>query len=396
MYTSPNKRHRAYKDLPRNSLPDTKYWVILFTTIILFIGLTVTLFVSLALADDENQYGGPSGGNYSGNKNNDSGNAGSNKQPSTGSSSKNNISLPSATAGGGYLSTSASSASEIDNISSQCAILVDIGSNTSLAHKNADVKIYPASMTKVMTLLVACERAQSPTAVLTLTEKMVEKYSLPENKGGSLAFEWEAGNQVSVEDALYMVIYESDTYACWLLADYIAGSEEGFVEMMNAKARSMGLSNTHFTNCTGLYNDNHYTTCREMAAIMAAAMKNPTAKAVITKTSLYAVDLYENGKKTGETVEMWSGWYTGRLEAYKWNAQTAAYYVGEGSDVKIIAGKTGYESTPTNCFVTAAVDTETGKEYVCVQVGRIEDSQTYINVETSTRDTRKIYQKYAK
>ena len=242
-----------------------------------------------------------------------------------------------------------------------------------------------------MTLLVACENAKDPNALLTVTPQMIEKYG--KTQGASVAFTWLEGYQVTVEDALHLVIYESDTYACWLLADYVAGGEEAFAKMMNDKAAALGLTSTNFVNCTGLFNQNHYTTCREMAAIMAAAMNNPAATMVLTSKNLYTVDIYKNGEMIDEKG-MWSGWYTGRLEANKLSG-VAPKYVGGGSDVMITAGKTGYEDIPTNCFVTAAENDTTGRKYVCVQVGRTDASQATVNTKQSTDDTRTIYRKYA-
>ncbi len=309
-------------------------------------------------------------------------------------SSKTQISLPSATAQKTYLASVGSDYSDVSTdteIKSQAIVLVDITDNKVIAGKNADAKIYPASMTKVMTLLVACENATNPKALLTVTPEMVEKYGTTD--GASVAFTWQEGYQVTVEDALHLVIYESDTYACWLLAEHVAGSEEAFVQKMNDKARALGCTSTNFKNATGLFHEQHYTTCREMAAIMAAAMNNEAATSVLTRKELYTVDIYVGGEKT-EEIGMWSGWYTGRLEANRLSG-VAPKYVGGGSDVMITAGKTGYETIPTNCFVTAAENDTTHRKYVCVQVGRTESSQNTINTQTSTNDTRNIYRKYA-
>ena len=192
-----------------------------------------------------------------------------------------------------------------------------------------------------------------------------------------------------------MIIYESDTYACWLVANSVAGSEEGFVALMNAKAKSLNIdTTTHFENVTGLYHDNHYTTCLDMAAIMAAAMNNEAARSVLTNKEKYTVDIYVDGKAT-ETASMYTAWYTSRLEAYRY-PNTAPKYAGNGSDIELIGGKTGYETIPTNCYVTAGKNDVTGTLYVCVQVGRIDDkTQTAISAQTSTNDNRVIYQKYA-
>lgn len=273
---------------------------------------------------------------------------------------------------------------------SQAAALIDVTNGRAVAGKNGDERVYPASMTKVMTLLVAVEKATDPSALLTVTEAMVQKYKSsynPGELGPSIAIEWKAGDQVTVETALYLVIYESDTYACWLLAEHIAGSEAAFVQMMNDRAASLGLSGTtHFENCTGLYHDNHYTTCFDMSIIMAAAMTNSAAKTVLMSTDLYSFDVYTNGVATS-SASVWSGWYTGRLEKYRYGA-AAAYYAGNGSDIRLIAGKTGYETIPKYCFVTAGENDQTGTLFVCVQVGGA-------SAKDSTDDTREIYQEFA-
>ena len=156
--------------------------------------------------------------------------------------------------------------------------------------------------------------------------------------------------------------------------------------MMNRRAAELGLSGTHFANCTGLYRDNHYTTCLDMATIMAAAMNNPAAEKVLTSYALYTADFYENGEKSF-TQSFWSGWYSARLEKYPYGA-AAAYYAGNGSDIRLIAGKTGHEDKAGYCFVTAGRNTETGTLFVCVQ-------SNAASTKDSTDDSREIYQDYA-
>ncbi len=364
-------------------------------TFVMLIGCLVPMFVGLAMDMNVEEPVVEINGGTKPNKGNDTVKP---SVPTVGSldGKKTGIALPSATGAGTFLCASDANTSEITDtsIKSAAIALIDITDGRAVALKNADAKIYPASMTKIMTLLVACENAKDPNALLTVTQDMADKYAREENKGASVAFNWQVGYQVSVEDALYLIIYESDTYACWLLADYVADSEEAFVQMMNNKASELGLTATNFTNCTGVYNDNHYTTCREMAAIMAATMNNETATAVATSTEKYSVDIYENGKKTDNVKAMYAAWYSGRLEEYRWG-QAAPYYAGNGSDIKIIGGKTGYETIPSCCFVTAAIDTETNRKYVCVQVGRTEKAQESVSAKVSTDDTRLVYQKYA-
>ncbi len=370
--------------------------IAVLVTFVLLIGCLVPMFVGLAM----DTFGGSDvelsdGGGKTPNKNNGT----QNDKPvsvTSKSGEKTGIVLPSATRSGTYLSASSAQTKDVStdpDIASAAVVLVDITDNVTVAGKNADVRIYPASMTKVMTLLVACENAKDPNALLSLTAELTAKYKSSENQGASLAFEWEEGYQITVEDALHMIIYGSDTYACWLIAEYVAGGEQEFVAMMNERAKELGLTNTNFTNCTGLHNTDHYTTCREMAAIMAAAMNNDAATAVLGRSEHYTVDIYNDGKKS-DTAGMYAAWYTRFFN--NGYANTAWYYAGKGSDIKFVGGKTGYEEIPKCCFVTSGIDDTTNRRYVCVQVGRVNSSQNTVNESTSTYDTRVMYWKYAK
>ena len=389
---APQKRQASPTPHPLASV-SAGFWVTLVVTVILLASMLVAMTVMLCIANEPNVPANePSSGgqtNTDDNKNNNG------TLPSPTRVVKTGISLPSATKAGTYAypTATATDISGDSGLVSSAAALVDVTSGRAVATKNGSTKIYPASMTKVMTLLVACENATDPTALLTVTDEMVAKYASTE--GASVAMTWQAGYQVTVEDALYMVIYESDTYACWLLADHIAGSEAAFVQKMNQRASSLGLTGTHFENSTGLFHNNHYTTCFDMAAIMAVAMNNEAATKVLTAKQQYMADIYIGGVKNSSLgVPMWSGWYTGRLEQYPYGA-AAPKYAGNGSDIELIAGKTGYETIPMNCFVTAGKNTETGTLFVCVQVGRIQNTDVGVNAKTSTDDTREIYQRYA-
>lgn len=367
----------------------TGFWLTLAVTVVLLASMLVAMVIMLCIAeepktptnplDDESKQTTPV--------------EETTKAPTPTKSSKTGISLPSATKAGTYVydTSTAADMSDYAKLDSQAAALIDLTNSKAVATKNGDVKIYPASMTKVMTVLLACEKATDPTELLTVTEEMIEKYKTLDNP--STAHTWQAGYQVTVEDALYMAIYKSDTYACWLLAEHVAGSEDAFVQMMNQRAAELGCTGTNFKNCTGLFETDHYTTCFDMAAIMAAAMNNAAATKVLTAKDLYTADIYVNGAKNS-AVPMWSGWYTGRLEAYPYNG-AAPKYVGNNKDIELIAGKTGYETIPTNCFVTAGRNDVTGTLFVCVQVGRISADASSINSKASTDDTREIYQEYA-
>ena len=285
-----------------------------------------------------------------------------------------------------------------NEISSDYAVLVSLTSNTVLASKGVDTVVHPASMTKVMTLLVACENAKSSNALLTVKQSMLDRRKalggsgeLVENStgidqsGDPIKFSG-LGKSVTVEDALYLINYQSDTVACLMIAEYVAGSEAEFVKLMNQKAKTLGLTNTSFVNCTGLTEADgrhNQTTCREMAAIMACALNNSVAKQVITSFERRYVTIYENGEATPYRLSFFADWENKRL-----GGQTT---VGK---IEILGGKTGYEYIPTSCFVTYAKNKTTGEEYVCVTVGALDavtDKSTTVSNTQSTADAKYLY-----
>ena len=144
--------------------------------------------------------------------------------------------------------------------------------------KNSEDIIFPASMTKVMTALVAIEQLPDLDEQIVITPEILS----PLYEAGASLAGFEAGESVSVRDLLYGVLLPSGAEACIALAQRIAGSEEGFVALMNEKAAELGLTDTHFVNCTGLHDDGHYTTCRDTAKMFEAALNNDTFYQIIT------------------------------------------------------------------------------------------------------------------
>ena len=150
---------------------------------------------------------------------------------------------------------------------SSSAVLVDVQSGTVLAEKAPDAKIYPASMTKVMTLLVAAENLPDLDATFTMTQAIIDPIYLA---GASMAG-FVDGETVSMRDLLYGAVVPSGAEATEALAQAVAGSEEAFVTMMNEKAAALGLTSTHFMNTSGLHDEDHDSTVREIALILQAA-----------------------------------------------------------------------------------------------------------------------------
>ena len=160
-----------------------------------------------------------------------------------------------------------------EEVISTHALLVDVSTDTIVASKGAFERISPASMTKVLTVLVAAEQITEADLDDTFTMTLeITDYAYV-NDCSSVGFLND--EVVTVRDLFYGTILPSGGDAAVGLATYIAGSHEAFVEMMNEKLEELGLSETaHFTNCVGLYDDEHYCTLYDMAIIMRAAMEN--------------------------------------------------------------------------------------------------------------------------
>ena len=161
------------------------------------------------------------------------------------------------------------SASALDDVSAQSAFLMS-KDGTVMWEKNPDEKLEPASVTKIMTMLLTAEAIENGRIA---ESDMVSASAHAVSMGGSQIWLKE-GEQMSVADLLKSVAVVSANDSAVALAEYIAGSEEAFVDMMNERAKELGMENTHFSNCNGLPIDNHYTTARDIALMSAEAMKH--------------------------------------------------------------------------------------------------------------------------
>lgn len=163
---------------------------------------------------------------------------------------------------------------------SSSAVLVDVQSGTVLAEKAPDAKIYPASMTKVMTLLVAAENLPDLDATFTMTQAIIDPIYLA---GASMAG-FVDGETVSMRDLLYGAVVPSGAEATEALAQTVAGSEEGFVAMMNEKAAALGMEKTHYEDPHGL-SELSRITCRDMITLCRYAMGFPLFREIVGSTS---------------------------------------------------------------------------------------------------------------
>lgn len=234
-----------------------------------------------------------------------------------------------------------------DNFNSQYAILIDLDSGNILAEKYARTRINPASMTKVLTALVAAEHVENLDDTFTMTLEITD-YGYT-NDCSSAGFEKD--EVLSIRDLFYGTVLPSGADAAVGLAAYVSGSQDAFVELMNEKLDELGLSQTaHFTNCVGIYDENHYCTVYDMAMIMEAAMDNELCREVMSAHT------YTTSKTAQhpEGIDL-SNWFLRRIE-------------DKDSGGEVICGKTGYVVQSGSCAVSYAVDNNQ-KGYICVTAG---------------------------
>ncbi|NLP36791.1 MAG: D-alanyl-D-alanine carboxypeptidase [Firmicutes bacterium] len=154
---------------------------------------------------------------------------------------------------------------------SEAQLLMDVGSKQVLYEHNAHEKLYPASVTKIMTMLLAMEALEAGKVTLTDMVPVSEKAAA---HGGSQIF-LSPGDQISFEDLMIGIGVGSANDGAWAMAEYLAGSAEAFVEQMNAKAKALGMKNTNFVNPHGLHDENHYTTAYDIALMSLELMRYP-------------------------------------------------------------------------------------------------------------------------
>ncbi|MBL4937866.1 D-alanyl-D-alanine carboxypeptidase [Clostridium sp. YIM B02515] len=233
-----------------------------------------------------------------------------------------------------------------DKLRSPNVILVRLKDQTALMQKNSEEKIYPASLTKMMTAIVAIENLPDLKEKIKLTNSTFQGlYEADASMAGL-----KPGEQVKAIDMLYGALLPSGAECCIGLADQIAGSEQNFVKMMNQMAAELGMKNTHFENATGLQNENHYTTVKDLAILLSYALKNDTFRQIFTSSRHFTPPT--NKHPGGITF------YSTMFE----ELNNQSIIGGE-----ILGGKTGYTDEAGLCLASLA---KVGKqEYILISAG---------------------------
>ena len=232
------------------------------------------------------------------------------------------------------------------SLNSTNAFLMDFDTGEILLYQNGTTRMYPASLVKMMTALVAIENISDLNEIVTLNEAIFTQiYAANATTAGFLP-----GDSVRAIDLLFGLLLPSGAECAMGLAEHIAGSEGAFVDLMNIRAGAIGMGNTHFTNTTGLHEANQYSTVRDMAVLLRYALENEIFYHIITSArhSTAGTPLQPGGITFHSTL-------FSRMDSY------------ESRGSVILGGRTGFTSQAgQNLASFARVD---GVKYILVTAG---------------------------
>lgn len=240
--------------------------------------------------------------------------------------------------------------SSTPNISVPSALLMDSASGKILYEKNINEKRYPASLTKIMTAIIVLENCElsdiatvSYDAVMTLSSEYVTA-NLQE------------GEELTVEQLLYVLMVGSSNDAAIVLAEHVAGSIENFSNLMNEKAKELGCTSTNFVNPNGVHDENHYTTAYDLSIIARYAMKNETFRTLVSTTSykLPVTNKYDREDRIFRTTNL--------LLLLDNSNRADNYYYKYATGIK-----TGFTTPAGDCLIACA--NKDGLELITVVLG---------------------------
>ena len=240
-----------------------------------------------------------------------------------------------------------------EELYSPYAILVSLKNQNVVFKTGSEKRIFPASLTKIMTVIVAIENISDLTEMIVLPEELFpDLYTANASMAGFLP-----GEEVTAMDLLYGTLLPSGADAAMGLAIRISGSESEFSKLMNKKAKEIGMDDTNFTNVTGLHDDNHYTTVKDIAKLLQYALKNEIFYEIFTTVRC----------STSSTNR-----HPGGITFYSTLSKKVDTYEFDGG--RIIGGKTGYTEEAGLCLASLAE--KNGSKYILVTAGAAGDNYT--------------------
>ncbi|MBQ7045367.1 MAG: D-alanyl-D-alanine carboxypeptidase [Clostridia bacterium] len=264
-----------------------------------------------------------------------------------------------------------SSAYEISgfDVRAKTALLVSLDTDEVIYSKNADEKVYPASLTKMMTAVIVLENTEDLDAEIVTASKSALTKILGT---GSTVMGLLEGEKVTARQLLYGLLMTSGGDAAYVIAEHWGGTTSGFAKLMNQKAQELGMTSTNFVNPHGLHDDDHYTTATDLAKLAKYALEFEDFRTIVgaRRYSMEATNLHK--ARTLVTTN------------YLIDSSTAYYY-------KYVKGiKTGYTDAAGRCLATYAE--KNGYKYLCILLGSPNKNEAGQNVRYEFVDTKNLYE----
>lgn len=236
------------------------------------------------------------------------------------------------------------------NINSGSAVLIEATTGTVLYDKNSHERNYPASITKIMTALLGIENCNMDD-VITFSHNAV--YSINPFEDAHISLD--VGEQLTVDQTLHAILMKSANEASYGMAEYVSGSLEAFADLMNKRAKELGALDTHFTNASGLEDENHYTTAYDMAMIGRQCFKSDKFMSIISLPTTYTIP--------ATNMKSESRFFYNRYKLLPGREKEYAYSLG---------GKPGWTTVSGNTLVSFA-EKDGMKLIVCVMKSTLTD-----------------------
>lgn len=239
-----------------------------------------------------------------------------------------------------------------DNVTSQ--LLINNTTNTPVVAVSAHAKIYPASLTKLMTAYLICKYGNMDD-VVTLTEDL--RY-----ESGAQLLNLKKGDKVKVSELYHGLLIYSANDCASMLGTYISGSEEKFVELMNKEAKALGATNTHFQNAHGLHDPDHYTSAYDLYLMFKANLQYPEFKETVSLDTYTMKYTNKNDQPLSVTFPSTNLYLTG------------TYDIPKG--ITMFGGKTGTTQAAGSCLIVLT-ENKKGEEFISVVTGALDKATLY-------------------
>lgn len=236
------------------------------------------------------------------------------------------------------------SSDDLNLDTSESAVLFDINNKEVIYSKNAHEKLHPASLTKIMTALVALKNSS-----LDQTLKATDSVKITES--GAQLCGIKSGDSMTMDQALHAMLMYSANDAAMLIAENVGGTVDNFVEMMNEEAQRLGATNTHFVNPHGLTDQEHYTTAYDLYLIFNEAIQYEAFNEIIHMASYQTTYYDQNGRAKELSFKNTNGYINGNVSAPE--------------NVTVIGGKTGTTAAAGHCLILLSRDVN-GAPYISV------------------------------